>query len=132
DGSGTCCSGPWASKGYVDGAALMANRTVEQLWRWSGEGELPVVIDASSCALGLTGEVGDVLGEENRERHDNLEILDPVQWAKRLLPGLEIKQKLGSVAVHPTCSTRHMGLEQALRPLNRVEDLEVEIGRAHV
>ena len=32
---------------------LMANRTVEALWRWSGEGELPVVIDASSCALGL-------------------------------------------------------------------------------
>ncbi len=85
----------------------MADRTVEALWRWSGEGELPVVIDASSCAQGLA--------EEARERHDELEVLDSVAWAGRLLPNLEIREKLGSVAVHPTCSTRHLGLERELR-----------------
>jgi D-lactate dehydrogenase len=115
DVAGHCCSVPWTSKGYTDGASLMANRTVEALWRWSGEGELPIVIDASSCALGLASEVVDNLTEENRERHGKLEILDSVSWAKRLLPDLEIREKLGSVAVHPTCSTRHLGLERELR-----------------
>jgi D-lactate dehydrogenase len=109
DVAGNCCSVPWASKGYTDGAALMADRTVEALWRWSGEGELPVVIDASSCTHGLA--------EEARERHAELEILDSVDWAKRLLPNLEVKRKLTSVAVHPTCSTRQMGLERQLREI---------------
>ncbi|HET9119045.1 MAG TPA: FAD-binding and (Fe-S)-binding domain-containing protein [Solirubrobacterales bacterium] len=117
DVAGHCCSVPWTSKGYSDGARLMANRTVEALWRWSGEGELPVVIDASSCALGLAREVADDLSEENRERHGRLEILDSVSWAERLLPKLRIAEKLGSVAVHPTCSTRHLGLERRLREL---------------
>jgi D-lactate dehydrogenase len=109
DVDGRCCSVPWASKGYTQGAKLMADRTIEALWRWSGEGELPVVIDASSCSHGLA--------EEARERRPELEILDSVAWAERLLPNLEVRGKLGSVAVHPTCSTRHMGLERQLREI---------------
>jgi D-lactate dehydrogenase len=117
DVAGHCCAVPWTSKGYSEGAALMANRTVDALWRWSGAGELPIVIDASSCALGLASEVTDNLTEENRGRHEQLEILDSVAWAKRLLPELSIREKLGSVAVHPTCSTRHLGLERELREI---------------
>jgi D-lactate dehydrogenase len=107
DAAGHCCSVPWASKGYAQGAAAMANRTVEALWRWSSEGELPIVIDASSCSLGLV--------EEAAARPRELEILDSIEWAERLLPKLEIRKKLGSVAIHPTCSTRHQGLERRLR-----------------
>jgi D-lactate dehydrogenase len=107
DVGGNCCSVPWASKGYTQGAALMADRTVEALWGWSGEGELPVVIDASSCSHGLA--------EEARERHPELEVLDSVAWAQRLLPNLSVRAKLGSVAIHPTCSTRQQGLERQLR-----------------
>jgi D-lactate dehydrogenase len=116
---GHCCAVPWTSKGYADGAALMANHTVDALWRWSGEGDLPVVIDASSCALGLASEAASCLTDENRGRHAKLEVLDSVSWAKRLLPGLEIRDKLRSVAVHPTCSTRHLGLERHLREVVR-------------
>jgi D-lactate dehydrogenase len=115
DVGGHCCSVPWTSKGYAQGARLMANRTLAALWKWSGEGELPVVIDASSCALGLAEEVTANLSEENRERHAGLEIIDSVAWAERLIPGLEIETKLRSVAIHPTCSTRHLGLERRLR-----------------
>jgi D-lactate dehydrogenase len=117
DVGGHCCSVPWSSKGYTEGAGLMANRTVAALWDWSGEGALPIVIDASSCALGLSSEVADDLTEENRERHEKLEILDSVSWTKRLLPNLPPRQRLRSVAVHPTCSTRHLGLERELREI---------------
>jgi D-lactate dehydrogenase len=110
DVAGTCCSVPWSSKGFRQGHTYMANQAIERLWKWSGEGSLPVVIDASSCTMGLAGEVEGVLDEANSGRHGRLEILDSVAWAQRLLDHLDVPRKLGSVAVHPTCSTRQMGL----------------------
>ena len=84
--------------------------------RWSGEGGLPVVIDAASCT-GAVAEPGEgVLGEENAERLAAMTILDSVAWAHdRLLPQLEIARQVGSATVHPTCATRQLGLAPRLR-----------------
>jgi D-lactate dehydrogenase len=91
---------------------------VERLWGWSDEGRLPVVIDAASCTQAVADPGEGVLSEENAERLAKLEILDSVAWAHdRLLPALKIGEKVGSVAVHPTCATRHMGLAPRLRRL---------------
>ncbi len=91
---------------------------VERLWEWSGEGELPVVIDAASCTQAIATPGEGVLGEENAERLAGIEILDSVAWAHdRLLPRLEVTRKVGSATVHPTCATRHMGLAPRLRAL---------------
>jgi D-lactate dehydrogenase len=47
-----------------------------------------------------------------------LEILDAVAWAHdRLLPWLEVSEKVGSATVHPTCATRRMGLTARLESL---------------
>jgi len=126
DVPGHCCATPWSSKGYREGAELMANKTIESLWRWSGEGSLPVVVDANSCTLGLREEVVPRLSEANAERHGGLEIVDAVCWAaQRLLPGLEVTRPLGSVALHPTCSARHLDLVAQLRAL--AEGLAAEV-----
>ncbi len=117
DVAGTCCATPWSSKGFRRGQEWMARETVERLWRWSGEGALPVVIDASSCTLGLAAEVVDSLDDKGKSRHAKLQILDSVTWASRLLGNLEVSAKLGSIAVHPTCSTRHLGLAPELAKL---------------
>jgi D-lactate dehydrogenase len=93
----------------------MAGKLVDALWRWSDEGALPIVIDASSCALGAAREIVPHLSESAAERHSKLRILDSVAWAHdRLLPNLEIPRRLGAVAVHPTCSTLHLGLVDQL------------------
>jgi D-lactate dehydrogenase len=111
DVAGHCCAVPWSSKGLDEGHLWMANHTVEALWRWSSEGELPLVTDASSCALGLSAEVAPALSDENRARHGELEILDSVSWVHdRVLPAIEVRAKLRSVALHPTCSARHLGV----------------------
>jgi D-lactate dehydrogenase len=111
DAAGHCCATPWSSKGYEDGARWMANHTVAALWRWSDEGRLPVVLDASSCSLGLLEEVGGLLDEDNRARHERLEILDAIRWThERLLPRLEIPRRVSAVTVHPPCSVRPLGL----------------------
>jgi D-lactate dehydrogenase len=111
DVAGHCCAVPWSSKGYRDGHAAMVRHTFEAMWRWSDGGELPIVTDASSCALGLGQEMAEALDGDACERHAKLGVHDSVAWAHdRLLPNLEIARKLRSVAVHPTCSVRHLGL----------------------
>ena len=107
DAPGHCCGTPWTSKGHPQAHALMAAKTTEALWRWTDGGRLPVVMDASSCTGGLRDEVPGALSEEHAARHRELEILDSVEWAERLLEHLTVA-RIGSVAVHPTCSTRHM------------------------
>ncbi len=105
DVAGHCCGTPWSSKGYADGLAEMTARTSAALRRWTGNGELPVVMDASSCSLGL---------RENLAL-DGLEVIDSVSWVHdHLLQRLEITHRLGSVVVHPTCATGHLGVSGKL------------------
>ncbi len=105
DVAGHCCATPWSSKGYDDGLAEMATRTAAALRRWTGDGELPVVMDASSCSLGL---------RENLAL-DGVEVIDSVSWVHdHLLERLQITHRLGSVVVHPTCATGQLGVSGAL------------------
>jgi len=128
DVAGTCCSVPWSSKGFKDAHSFKSNQTVERIWRWTGGGALPLVIDASSCGHGLRDFGEGVLTEENSARHAELTIIDSVQWAEdHLLPSLTVSRKAESVTVHPTCSGRHMGLE---RSLTRIAERLAE--RVHV
>jgi D-lactate dehydrogenase len=105
DAPGHCCATPWTSKGYDEGAAYMTTKTNAALRRWTEDGRLPVVIDASSCTHGA------------RERldHEGVEVLDAVEWiADRVLPRLTPARRVGAVAVHPTCSSKHLGLGSRL------------------
>ncbi len=118
DVAGSCCGLPWSSKGFGAAHVHKASEMVARLWEWSGEGELPVVIDASSCTHAIVEPGEGVLSERNAERLAALEIVNSVAWAHdRLLPRLEVSAKVGSVTVHPTCATRHLGLAPRLRRL---------------
>jgi len=105
DAAGHCCGMPWSSKGFLDGHAHMTGALHESLRRWSDGGKLPVVIDATSCTQGAIDGL------------EGVEVLDAVAWAARLVPHLEIVAPLRSATVHPTCSTRHLGLTATLEAL---------------
>jgi D-lactate dehydrogenase len=100
---------------------------VARLWEWSGEGRLPVVIDAASCTGAIADPAEGVLSEENAERLGNLEIVDSVAWALRLLPDLEIDEKVAAATVHPTCAARRLGLAHPLRALSEALAEEVYV-----
>ncbi len=118
DVAGSCCGLPWSSKGFGEAHRHQANEMVERLWGWSGEGALPIVVDAASCTQGIADPGEGVLSEENAGRLAKLTILDSVAWAHdRLLPKLHIESKVGAATVHPTCASRHMGLAPRLRSL---------------
>jgi D-lactate dehydrogenase len=99
----------------------MTARMRESLARWTDDGRLPFVIDASSCALGLVQDVGA----------DGFEVLDSIAWAHdHLLPRLEIERRVGSVAVHPNCSAGHLRLQTKLDALARAlaDEVHVPVG----
>jgi D-lactate dehydrogenase len=110
DVEGTCCGVPFSSKGYDAAHRFMANRTIERFWKWSGEGQLPVVVDTSPCTYGLL-TCRSYLTPDNQRRFDRLKILDGVAFTHdELLPRLTVLRKVGSVALHPVCSVTKMSL----------------------
>ncbi|SCF56675.1 FAD-binding and (Fe-S)-binding domain-containing protein [Streptomyces sp. Ncost-T10-10d] len=116
DVAGTCCATIWHSKGYDAGNAVMANRIVEAAWGWTAGGKLPLVVDASSCTLGIAHEVVPYLTPDNRELHRELTIVDSLVWAAdELLPELTVLRKIDSAVLHPTCSMQHLDDVEQLR-----------------
>lgn len=116
DVAGTCCATIWHSKGYDEGNTVMANRIVEAAWGWTAGGRLPLVVDASSCTLGIAHEVVPYLTDDNRELHKELKIVDSIVWAAdELLPHLTVHRTVGSAVLHPTCSMEHLGDVAQLR-----------------
>ncbi|MEU9292604.1 FAD-binding and (Fe-S)-binding domain-containing protein [Streptomyces sp. NPDC048266] len=118
DVAGTCCATIWHSKGYRRGNELMANRIVEAAWGWTAGGALPLVVDASSCTLGIAHEVVPYLTEDNRALHAEMTVVDSLVWAAdELLPRLDVRRRVTSAVVHPTCSMLHLGDEDRLTVL---------------
>ena len=119
DITGTCCSTPWHSKGFLAGDADMSNRTVERLWRWTDGGRLPVVVEGSSCTQGIRTS-RSLLKPENKTRFDAMRVFDSVNFVHdELLPKLKLTRRLKSVCVHPVCSVVEMGLASKLQAICR-------------
>ena len=78
-------------QGVLDRAYTDAvNHAVDRMWTWSDGGRLPVVVDTSPCAHTLKQARPDGLAEVNRDRFDELRILDGIEFAHdHLLPRLE-------------------------------------------
>ncbi|XVU27873.1 FAD-binding and (Fe-S)-binding domain-containing protein [Actinoplanes sp. CA-054009] len=94
-----CCGTPWSSKGLTDGYEVMRKRVRAAL----DGARVPIVVDAASCTEGLHRLLGDA------------PVVDAVVFAAdRLLPHLEIRHKVPSLALHPTCSSVRLGLDGAL------------------
>lgn len=103
-----CCGTPWKSKGLVSGYEEVAAAVVPALVEATRGGELPVVCDAASCAEGLVQML--------RSRAPRVRVLDATQFAAdHLLGRLVVRRRLGSVVLHPTCSTTTAGTTAAMR-----------------
>ncbi|MET7467793.1 FAD-binding and (Fe-S)-binding domain-containing protein [Micromonospora sp. NPDC005222] len=120
DGVGDlCCGTPWSSKGLTDGYRAMRDRVPPVLRAASRDGTLPVVSDAASCTEGferLLDGAGDV------------RVVDAVAYtAGTLLPRLTVRRRIGSLALHPTCSSVRLGLDDALLTVARAVADEVVV-----
>ena len=131
DVAGHCCATPWSSKGYRRGHEHMARDIAAAVLRWTGDGQLPLLIDATSCTQALLRDVGAQLDEATRERFERVEIVDSIAWVHdTLLPALSVERRVASVAVHPPCSAAHLGLGEKLEKIARAlaEEVLVPVG----
>lgn len=107
-----CCGTPWKSKGLPSGYETMSRRTLETLWEASKHGTLPVVCDASSCTEGLV-TMRELAA--NSPRYAGLRFVDAVQFvAENVLDRLTVSSPVGALAVHPTCSSVQLGINDHL------------------
>ncbi|MFD2762872.1 FAD-binding and (Fe-S)-binding domain-containing protein [Micromonospora eburnea] len=114
-----CCGTPWSSKGLTAGYQAVRDRVPAALRAASRDGTLPVVSDAASCTEGFAKLLADAGG---------LRVVDAVGYAAtELLPRLTVRRRLGSLALHPTCSSTRLGLDEALLTVARAVADEVVV-----
>ena len=105
---GLCCGTPWKSKGILVGYGEMVAKTMSALWAASERGFLPIVCDNSSCSEGLVLSLEKAIGQH--PEYSAMRLVDAVDFtADQILPRLVIDEPLGSVVVHPTCSSTRAG-----------------------
>lgn len=108
--AGLCCGLAFASRGASAVAEGKRQELEKALLAASSEGTDLVVCDTSPCSAHLQTHV----------REARLKVLDVVEFVHDLLlPRLRVQRRRQSVAVHATCSTRRMGLEEKLLSIAR-------------
>lgn len=111
---GQCCGQPFTSKGFPEEGARVGERLGQTLDALSGDGRLPIVTDASTCARHIRADGGAVL--------DSAEFL-----ATEILPRLTITSPLPFVAVHHNCSAQRLKEQASTEAVARAA-----AGRIHV
>lgn len=119
---GLCCGTPWKSKGILTGYADMVTRTMDALWQASDHGALPIVCDNSSCSEGLVLALEKAIG--THPDYHPMGFVDAVDFtAVNILPRIAVTDRLGSIVVHPTCSSTRAGSNpHLLRIVSAVAD----------
>ncbi len=117
--SNGCCGLAFASKGFAESGIAMWEQLIDNFWKWSEHGKLPVVIDASSCTLFLrTQPTG--LTAQTLERWKQIKIMDSIEFIHDiLLEKLSITQSNESIVLHPNCSLIKMGLAEKMEAIAR-------------
>ncbi len=119
DIKGSCCGQIFSSKGYAEAFGITANKTIETLWRDSKEGQIPVVLDVTSCTQTMAS-YPCYLSEENKSRYCKMTFIDVIDFtAEKLLPRLKISRKKKSVVFHPVCSAYKMGSVNKLQVIGK-------------
>ena len=87
----------------------MLNRVIENFWRWSSEGRLPIMVHTNPATYGFA-HAREYLTLENQQRFDRLTIVDSIEFVHdHLLGKLKVNHPERSVALHPVVLRRQDG-----------------------
>jgi D-lactate dehydrogenase len=111
-----CCGTPWKSKGMTEGYDDMRSRVLPILWEASRHGELPIVVDATSCTEGLAIMVAD--SSDLAIQYPSMHVIDAIEFVDdAIMPLITVQRRLESLSLHPTCSSTQLGTNDALSRL---------------
>jgi D-lactate dehydrogenase len=104
-----CCGQPFESKGLAESADAKSAELEAALAAASDGGRLPIVFDTSPCAYRM-----------KKFLHGRLQVLDVAEALHDLvLPRVRIARSDETIALHPVCSIRKMGLTDKLAAVAR-------------
>jgi D-lactate dehydrogenase len=116
-----CCGQIFSSKGFNDAFEHTANGILENMWKSSEKGKLPVVIDVSSCQYTLKS-ILPVLNSVNKERFYKIKILDSIDFIyEYILPKQKALRLKSEIVLHPVCSLQKL----------KTQDKFIEIANAY-
>jgi len=102
-----CCGQAFESKGFMAQADQKSRELSDALLAVSDNGRLPVLCDTSPCLYRMRATLDK-----------RLQLFEPIEFVLTfLMDRLHFTRLDVKVAVHPTCSTRKMGLESKLLQL---------------
>jgi D-lactate dehydrogenase len=102
-----CCGQAFESKGFMTEADRKSKELSDELLAVSENGAIPVLCDTSPCLYRMRSTVDE-----------RLQLFEPIEFVLvHLMDKLNFTRQDVRVAVHPTCSTRKMGLEGKLLEL---------------
>jgi len=105
-----CCGTPWESKGFHAIANKKSEELENALWKASQNGKLPILFDTSPCLLRMKNVT-----------NLKLQLYEPTEFAlKYLVPRLNIHKLHKTIAIHLTCSTRKMNLNDSVLQLSKL------------
>ncbi|WP_105901765.1 FAD-binding and (Fe-S)-binding domain-containing protein [Vibrio gangliei] len=105
--SDQCCGMPYKSKGLEELGNSKAKQLEEKLWQASHQGLYPILMDTSPC-----------LKQSLAEFTKPMSVFEPSEFVmKHLTPYLNFAPLNETVMLHITCSTRTLGLENAMLSL---------------
>lgn len=97
-----CCGTPWESKGFIDIANQKSSELEDALLQISENGKYPVLFDTSPCLYRMKKVIDS-----------NLKLYEPVEFIHDLLlDKLDINKIDKKVAIHVTCSSTKMDLQE--------------------
>lgn len=100
-----CCGITYESKGYFEQADQKTRELEEQLLLSSSSGKYPILCDTSPCLYRM-----------RRTLNPGLKLYEPVEFIHDfLLDHLEFKKIPETIAVHVTCSSAKMGLNEKFK-----------------
>lgn len=104
-----CCGTIWESKGMLDIADRKSKELEDALYEASEKGKYPILCDQSPCLHRM------------RNVMKRLKLYEPVEFIYDFLAEhLDFKQTDEPIALHITCSSRHMGIEKKFLALARL------------
>ncbi|MCG6930489.1 MAG: FAD-binding oxidoreductase [Desulfofustis sp.] len=107
DISRLCCGKAFETKGLLDEADAKAAEMEKALLAASSDGELPILCETSPC-----------LARMRKVMDGRLKLYEPIEFTMHfLLSRLKLSRKYRKIAIHPTCSTRLLRLEEPLLQL---------------
>lgn len=107
-----CCGMPFASKGLIKQGNQKAIELISALVKASDEGKYPILFDTSPCLQ----RIREFMDKRHKEHYSKLKIYEPFEFiADNVLDKLRIRKTEKPIAIHITCSSRKMNLEEKIR-----------------